>query len=148
MFIGEAPGKEEDLTGRPFIGRSGRFLTDMLSTIGRARTDFFITSCVKCRPPQNRQPRPDELATCNNLWLQQQIDRVQPKLIICLGGVSAKTLLGPTDLRQQHGTIVSKGDYDVFLTYHPSAAMRFPKIRHAMTADFQQLDRLLQARSP
>ncbi len=144
MLVGEAPGREEDELGLPFVGRSGRFLEMVLAAIGRTRAEFFITSSVKCRPPRNRQPRPGELETCNSLWLSKQVALIRPKLIVCLGRVSAQTFLGTVDLRTQHGTVIIKDRQAYFITYHPAAGMRFPKIREAMIADFSALDRILQ----
>lgn len=146
MFIGEAPGREEDKVGLPFVGRSGRFLDVLLAGIGRTRNEFFITSMVKCRPPGNRLPRSYELETCRDLWLMRQIAFVRPWVVVCLGGVSLRSLVGAVDLRQRHGTVIEKGGVRFFITYHPSAGMRFPRVREAMEHDFAVLGRLLEAR--
>ena len=144
MLIGEAPGRKEDELGLPFVGPSGRFLDELLATIGRTRDEFYITSSVKCRPPQNRQPRPGELETCKDLWLTKQIALIRPRLIVCLGRVSAHSFVGSVDLRTQHGTIIRKDRQAYFITYHPAAGMRFPKVREVMIADFSVLNRILQ----
>lgn len=143
MFVGEAPGREEDRVGLPFVGRSGRFLDVLLAGIGRTRDEFFITSMVKCRPPGNRLPRPCELEACRDLWLMRQVVLVRPRLIVCLGGVSVRSLVGPMDLQKSHGTVIEKGRWRFFVTYHPAAGMRFPRVREAMVADFAVLGRVL-----
>ena len=145
MFVGEAPGREEDKVGLPFVGRSGKYLDTLLAAIRHSRSEFFITSSVKCRPPGNRLPQPCELETCRKLWLLQQIEAIKPRVIVCLGGVSARTLLGTVELKKQHGTIIKQGGLSFFVTYHPSAAMRFPKIREAMQADFVLLNRVIRS---
>ena len=144
MLVGEAPGREEDRLGLPFIGRSGKLLDKILEDVGWSRTTLYITSAVKCRPPQNRIPTRAELETCRNLWLVRQIAILQPNIIVCLGGVSARTLIGPVDLREQHGTFIQRGDQRFFLTYHPAAALRFPVVRAAMVTDFRGLDKFLR----
>jgi uracil-DNA glycosylase family 4 len=143
MFVGEAPGREEDKVGLPFVGRSGKFLDWLLSAIGRSRAEFFITSAVKCRPPGNRRPEPCEFQTCRELWLKRQIELITPKLVVCLGGVSTQSLLGKVDLQAVHGTVIEQGGQRFFVTYHPSAGMRFPRVREAMLADFIVLRELL-----
>lgn len=143
MMVGEAPGREEDESGLPFVGRSGKVLDMILATTGWSRSELYITSAVKCRPPRNRQPRPVELQTCTDLWLAQQIAMIRPRLIVCLGRVSAIALLGSVDLRRQHGTLLIKNRQKYFITYHPAAGMRFPTIRQTMIADFSALHRLL-----
>jgi uracil-DNA glycosylase len=145
MFVGEAPGREEDKTGLPFVGRSGKFLDSMLSSIGKTRAEFFITSSVKCRPPGNRMPEPCELETCRRLWLDRQIKCIRPRLVVCLGGVSVRSLLGEVSLHAAHGTVLERSGQAFFVTYHPSAAMRFTKIREAMLADFKVLRSLMMS---
>lgn len=143
MFVGEAPGTEEDRQGLPFVGRSGKFLTEMLMKIGIDRKTVFITGAVKCHPPQNRVPASPELATCKELWLDRQIALLKPRLIVLLGNVAIKSSFGEKkELAKVHGTTIQKGDYLYFLTYHPSAAMRFPKIRQLMESDFGKLKKM------
>ncbi|MFW6102999.1 MAG: uracil-DNA glycosylase, partial [Chloroflexota bacterium] len=96
MFVGEAPGEEEDKDGRPFRGRSGHFLDELLSTVGMTRDEIYITSSVKCRPPGNRDPRPDELKACRETWLEQQIEILDPELIVLLGKTALYQVLGET----------------------------------------------------
>jgi len=143
MLIGEAPGTEEDRQGLPFVGRSGKYLVEMLTLANLHPEDVFTTSCVKCHPPQNRQPTSKELSTCKELWLEKQIELINPKIIVLLGKVALKSLLGDKDLRKLHGKIVTKDGRKYFITYHPSATMRFPKIGLLMKKDFMKLQKLL-----
>ena len=140
ILVGEAPGEVEDRTGRPFVGRTGRFLDGLFSELGVFRDDFFITSSVKCRPPANRDPRRTELDACRAAWLAGQIEAVDPALVVALGLVAARTLLGETagktplrDLRKSKHVLESGRTCRV--TYHPSAGMRFPKTREMLAAD-------------
>jgi uracil-DNA glycosylase family 4 len=140
MFVGEAPGEREDLEGRPFCGRSGRFFDEVLSSVGLSRREVFVTSSVKCRPPGNRNPRAEELATCRELWLLKQIEIVNPHVVVLLGKVAVKSLL---DLEQSlvgtHGAVMDRNDRRYLVTYHPAAGMRFPRVRAAMMEDFCKL---------
>lgn len=126
MFIGEGPGVQEDLEGRPFVGRAGQLLTRMLAAIQLRREEVYITNIVKCRPPENRVPLPDEVATCFP-YLERQIDVIRPLIIVCLGGPAIqaliKTGLGITKLR---GSFHRYRDIPVLATYHPAAVLRFP----------------------
>ncbi|MBI2103190.1 uracil-DNA glycosylase [Candidatus Woesearchaeota archaeon] len=144
LFIGEAPGVEEDRQGLPFVGRSGKFLTEMLNQIGIDRKTVFITGSVKCHPPKNRVPKTKELAMCKELWLDKQVSLLKPKLIVLLGSVAIQSSLGEKkDLANVHGLVVEKEGLHYFLTYHPSAAMRFPAVRKLMEDDFKKLKRVL-----
>lgn len=137
IFIGEAPGEKEDLAGKPFRGRSGEFLDRLFETAGIRRGDVYITSSVKCRPPANRDPKPDELETCRQAWLLPQIEILQPRLIVLLGKVALRQILNETGpLRKFHGRAVQWRGRLVLPTYHPAAGMRFPDIRTAMKQDF------------
>ena len=106
MIIGEAPGKNEDLTGRPFVGSSGKFLDQVLTGSGFDRTDFFITNICKCRPPSNRTPKTNEIETCTSLYLFNQISLINPGLIVLLGGVAVKKMLGLKTVEQARGRII------------------------------------------
>lgn len=140
MFVGEAPGVEEDRQGLPFVGRSGKFLTEMVHKIGIDRKNVFITGSVKCHPPENRVPTQTELSTCKDLWLDKQVALLKPKLIVLLGSVAIRSSLGEKkDLAKVHGLVVQQNGSTYFLTYHPSAAMRFPKVRQLMEKDFEKL---------
>ena len=127
LLVGEGPGAEEDAQGRPFVGKAGRLLTRMLAAIDLAREEVFITNIVKCRPPQNRNPLPDEAEACFP-YLRRQIELVDPLVIVCLGGPAAQRLtgsvLGITRLRGRFHTFL---DHPVLPTYHPAAVLRFPE---------------------
>jgi len=144
MFIGEAPGGEEDRQGLPFIGRSGRFLTEMLNKIGIDRKNVFITGAVKCHPLASRIPKKNEWETCKELWLDKQVELLKPSLIVLLGSTAIQSSLGEKkDLAKVHGSIVINGNRKYFLTYHPSAAMRFPAIKKLMEKDFVKLKKMI-----
>jgi len=137
-FIGEAPGKEEDLQGRPFVGRSGTQLNRILSDIGLSREKVFITSSVKCRPPRNRNPHSDELKTCKRNWLDRQITIINPRIVVLLGKVPLKQVLEiHTPLSKIHGNIFTREARMYLSTYHPAAAMRNPEIKKKMKNDMR-----------
>lgn len=143
LLLGEAPGAAEDETGRPFVGRSGRFLTRLLTRCGLQRNDLFVTSSVKCRPPGNRPPRADELAICKAAWLDRQIELIDPRVIVVLGGTPLKQMLGiKKGLEHLHGTVREVNGRVCLITYHPAAAMRFPRIRSIMRRDLARLETL------
>lgn len=143
MFIGEGPGADEDRTGRPFVGRSGQLLTRMLAAIGLPREQVFIANIVKCRPPGNRDPLPDETAACRP-FLDAQIEAISPDVIVCLGRPSAQTLLNSrialTALRGQQHKLARR---DVLVTYHPSFLLRTPGKKREAWADLLALRKLL-----
>jgi len=143
IVIGEAPGAEEDHQGVPFVGRSGKFLDSLFTKINLNRKNIFITSVVKCHPPQNRTPNSTEINTCQELWLHKQITLINPQIIILLGSTAVKATFKTNILSKQHGTIVKKNNNNYFITYHPSAAMRFPKINQLMTQDFLKLKKII-----
>lgn len=138
MFIGQAPGKTEDATGRPFVGRAGKFLDELLDLAGLDRSKCFITSVVKCFPPRNRIPKTDEIASCNP-YLEEQIRIVKPKLVVLLGNVAIKTVLGTGNRKP-----IRKAGITYVSTFHPAAGMRFPKIRKQMERDFRKLRKRLK----
>ena len=138
MIIGEAPGREEDEKGLPFIGKSGRFLTTILNKVGVKREDIFITNSVKCRPPQNRKPTQFESTTCKDLLLINQINIIQPKAICTLGATALETLLGtPVKITQVRGKILSFNSIFLFPTYHPAYIMRNMTKLDEYILDFQ-----------
>ncbi len=141
MLIGQAPGKKEDETGRPFVGRAGKLLTALLENNGIKREKVFITSVVKCFPPKNRLPKKDEIAACRP-YLMQQIALIKPKTIVLLGNVAIKTVLGNVGgLEKIHGRRILRDNITYIPTYHPAAAMRFPKIRKKLEMDLKNLIR-------
>jgi uracil-DNA glycosylase family 4 len=144
MLVGEAPGAKEDESGRPFCGMSGRFLDEVLANAGMERADVFITSSVKCRPPGNRTPRADELATCGRLYLTRQIELIDPDLVVLMGKTPVLQVFGETgNLAGLHGRVRERHGRRCLPTYHPAAAMRFPGPRAAIRADFRMIRGLL-----
>lgn len=147
VFIGEGPGKEEDRTGRPFVGQSGRLLTKLLSEAGIKREEVFITSCVKCRPPKNRKPQKDELHACFP-YLKAQIEAIEPKIVVLLGLVAVDKVIGDRiKMQRLHGQIVTRHGRTFFITYHPAAARRFQKIKGVMEGDLRALKRIVLRQS-
>ncbi|MBW3636588.1 MAG: uracil-DNA glycosylase, partial [Armatimonadetes bacterium] len=128
MFVGEGPGEQEDLSGHPFVGKSGQLLTRELEKIGVAREDVFITNIVKCRPPQNRVPLNDEIAACND-WLGAQIALIEPKFIVPVGGPSLQTLVSKNLRITKARSQVFRKDGILFIPIlHPAAALRAPDV--------------------
>ncbi len=149
MFVGEAPGAREDASGRPFCGRAGEYLDRMLALAELPRDRVFITGSVKCRPPGNREPRRDELATCRGAWLERQLELVAPGLVVTLGGVGLAQVAGPDPtLAEVRGGLIHAHGRPVLPTYHPAAGMRFPRVARAMERDFETLGRLLAEGMP
>jgi DNA polymerase len=136
MFVGEAPGREEDLSGRPFIGRAGKLLTQLMEKNGIKRERVFITSILKCRPPKNRQPAGEEIAACLP-YLLEQIDIVNPQKVILLGGVAFSIFFPKQKLSDLRGRLIKKEGRQFFITYHPAAGLRFLKIKKILEKDFQ-----------
>lgn len=127
VFIGEGPGEKEDIKGEPFVGKAGQLLTRMLAAISLTREEVYITNIVKCRPPNNRTPLPEEVEACFP-YLQRQIELINPLILCCLGGPAANTLLASElGISKLRGTIHQFGDYPVIPTYHPAAVLRFPE---------------------
>lgn len=141
VFVGQAPGREEDRTGRPFQGMAGRFLDKMLRLAGLRRDDVFITSAVKWFPPKNRRPARKEIER-SLPFLLEQLDAIRPKLIVLLGDVACESLIGKVDLQRMHGKVLGRRGRKFFITFHPAAGMRFPRIRKMMESDFAKLQRL------
>jgi uracil-DNA glycosylase family 4 len=146
MFIGEAPGAEEDRQGRPFVGDAGQLLNRMLNKMGVPREEVYITNVVKSRPPGNRDPEPDEIAACLP-FLQQQIRAIRPKVIVTLGRIAAHALLDTKEpLTKMRGRWQSYDDIRVMPTFHPSYLLRFPKERHKTWEDMQLVMEYLASR--
>jgi len=142
MVVGEGPGAEEDKQGLPFVGRAGKLLTDILKAINFSRDDVYIANIVKCRPPDNRTPLPDEMETCLP-YLKKQIELIQPKLILCLGLTAAKGLLNKRDsLTSMRGKVFKFEDAKVMITYHPAALLRNPNWKRPCWEDLQKFKQL------
>lgn len=143
VFVGEAPGKEEEKQGRPFVGRAGKLLTHTLEKLGIPRSRVYITNVVKIRPRtktgENRKPNAREIRRFLPS-LRQELRLLHPKLIVLLGDTSVKALLGGGhSVSQSHGRIIRKDEKTYLITYHPAAALRFPKVRNAFGKDFKKL---------
>lgn len=144
MFIGEGPGFHEDQQGRPFVGAAGQLLTEMLRGIGLRREDVFITNVVRCRPPGNRDPLPDELQACDG-YTQRQIAVLDPKLIVTLGRYSMARFIGQGPMRELHGRTREWNGITCIAMYHPAAILRFntPEMRRTYEEDFRKIPVLL-----
>jgi len=140
MFIGEAPGAEEDRQGRPFVGRAGKILDKLLEKNKIDRKKVFITNIVKHRPPENRRPEQDEIEACK-VYLFKQIKIIKPKIVVLLGDVASTALLGKVKLKNIHGKQIKQDKIIYMPTYHPSAA-RFLKIKNALEKDFEKLSKI------
>jgi uracil-DNA glycosylase len=140
MLVGEAPGKHEDLEGRPFVGYSGRILDAALSKAGIKRSEVFITNVVKCRPPNNRRPQRNELIACMG-HLERQISLVSPKIICILGSTAYRSLLGGKSIVADRGKIVEKEGKRFFLTVHPASTIYSRSLRSALEKDLSILAR-------
>jgi len=145
VFIGEAPGREEDLQGKPFVGRSGKLLTDILKAIGFAREEIFICNILKCRPPNNRDPERDEVKICE-MFLKRQLAILQPQVICCLGRVAAQTLLNTrASLKDLRETVHFYEGIPVMATFHPAALLRNPNWKRDTWEDVRKLRALHDA---
>ena len=139
VFVGEGPGADEDAQGLPFVGRAGKLLTQMIEAMGLQRKDVYICNVVKCRPPENRTPEPDEVQTCSP-YLLRQIDAIDPKVIVCLGAVAAKTLLQTTrGISQYRGEWQEWRGRKLLATYHPAYLLRNPPAKADVWKDLQKV---------
>lgn len=148
LFIGEAPGKNEDLQGVPFIGAAGKFLALMLASIGLKREDIYITNIVKYRPPNNRDPLPDEIFACEE-WLHKQIKIIQPKIIVTLGRHAMEHFIPGKKISEVHGqtfsqTISGIGEQTFFVLYHPAAALYNGSLRATLLKDFKKIPNIIK----
>lgn len=143
MLIGEGPGFHENEKGRPFVGAAGNFLNELLAQAGLERSDVFITNVVKCRPPGNRDPLPEEIATCDQ-YLERQIEAINPKIIITLGRYSMGKFMPGAKISSVHGQMRKVGDRFVIAMFHPAAALHQASIKPTILKDFAQLPKLLE----
>ena len=153
VFVGEGPGFNEDQQGRPFVGAAGGFLEELLGTVGWRRRDVFITNVVKCRPPENRDPEPDEIAACAP-FLRRQLEVIDPALLVTLGRFSMQSFMPGARIGQVHGIVrpvdpvTGAGDALAFAMYHPAAAFRQQALRDTMRLDMCGIpDALVRARA-
>jgi uracil-DNA glycosylase family 4 len=148
MFVGEAPGAEEDRQGVPFVGRAGKLLDELLGEIGVSREDVFVANVLKCRPPGNRDPQPEEIESCRP-YLEEQVKLIEPRVIATLGNFATKLLSGnPTGITRVRGThqIRELGGRTVFLLplFHPAAALRTPSLAETLRQDMATIPDLLR----
>lgn len=137
VFVGEGPGRDEDLQGRPFVGRAGKLLNKIIEAMRLRREDVYICNVVKCRPPGNRTPEPDEMATCEQ-FLYKQIRSIEPEVVVCLGSTAAQSIL---KTKQSLGSLRGKfhqyGNAKLMVTYHPAALLRNPNFKKPLWEDMQ-----------
>jgi DNA polymerase len=143
MFVGEAPGADEDIQGIPFVGRAGQLLTKIIEAIGLGRDDVYIANVIKCRPPQNRNPEPDEVETCEP-FLFQQIDVIKPKVIVALGTFAARALLRTLDpISRLRGRVYDYRGAKLIPTFHPAYLLRNPASKRDVWEDMKKVRELL-----
>ncbi|HKY19960.1 MAG TPA: uracil-DNA glycosylase [Vicinamibacterales bacterium] len=143
MFVGEAPGRDEDIQGIPFVGRAGQKLTQIIEAIGLTRDDVYIANVIKCRPPENRNPEPDEVASCEP-FLFRQVDTIKPKVIVALGTFAAKSLLKTTDsISRLRGRVYDYRGAKLVPTFHPAFLLRNPSCRREVWEDMKKVRALL-----
>jgi uracil-DNA glycosylase len=147
MFVGEAPGAREDEQGVPFVGQAGRLLDQLLEEIGMSRGDVFVSNVLKCRPPGNRDPQPEEIDSCRP-YLEKQVELIQPKVIGTLGNFATKLLTGrPTGITKVRGTaqehVLGARPVYMFPLFHPAAGLRTPKVAEQLREDFELIPELL-----
>jgi uracil-DNA glycosylase family 4 len=141
MIVGEAPGREEDESGKPFVGATGRFLDHVLEGTGLDRADFFITNTVKCRPPKNRTPRKLEVDTCTSNYLFEQIELINPRLVMLLGTVAAKKVLGVKSINEARGRLIERDGRKFLVGYHPAVRFYREDLGEKVREDFALLKR-------
>lgn len=144
LFVGEAPGQKEDESGIPFCGAAGKFLDEMIASIGLSREDVFIANTLKCRPPENRDPEDSEKAACRT-YLDRQVETIKPKLIVCLGRHSVANFMpGAGGISKLHGKAVRRPSGQVYLAlYHPAAALHNGGLRSTLMEDFAKIPAIL-----
>ena len=139
MFVGEAPGEQEDLSGIPFVGAAGKLLDQYFTAVGIVREQVYIANILKCRPPKNRDPLPEEQDACM-AYLREQVKLIKPQMIVCLGRISAMRLIRPDfKITKEHGILVRKGNYVMTAVYHPSALLRDISKREDMYKDMKRI---------
>lgn len=148
LFVGEGPGEQEDLTGEPFVGRAGQLLDDMMHMVGLDRSRVYIANIVKCRPPKNRDPLEVEQDACID-YLREQTALLRPKIIVCLGRISAMKLIKPDfKITKEHGQWFDKGGVKMMALYHPAALLRDPRRRPETFEDLKRLQRAARELCP
>jgi len=139
LFVGEAPGENEDKTGTPFVGRAGQLLDKFLFAVDIPRESVYIANILKCRPPKNRDPLPAEEDACMD-FLRRQVKLIQPKIIVCLGRIAAMRLIRPDfKITKEHGEWVERGNFLITAVYHPALLLRDPRKKEEMLADMKKI---------
>ena len=139
MFVGEAPGEQEDLSGTPFVGRAGQLLDKFLYAVDINREDVYIANILKCRPPKNRDPLPAEEDACID-YLREQVRLIKPRVIVCLGRIAAMRLIKPDfKITKEHGAWFEKGNFLMTAVYHPAALLRDPRRKEEMLEDMKAI---------
>ena len=147
LFVGEAPGEQEDLAGMPFVGPAGKLLDDYTAFLGLEDQDYYIANILKCRPPKNRDPLPAEEDMCIG-YLREQVLAIRPKVIVCLGRISAMRIIKPDfKITAEHGKWFDKNGYSVCAVYHPAALLRDPRKKDEMLADMMAIKERMDALS-
>lgn len=139
LFVGEAPGEQEDLSGTPFVGRAGQLLDKFLYAVDIPRDEVYIANILKCRPPKNRDPLPAEEDACID-YLREQVRLIQPKIIVCLGRIAAMRLIKPDfKITKEHGEWVERGNFLITAVYHPALLLRDPRKKSEMLEDMKKI---------
>ena len=144
MFVGEAPGKTEDEQGRPFVGAAGKILSALLESIGLKREDVYITNVVKCRPPMNRDPLPEEVACCSD-YLSKEVEIIKPKIIVLLGRHAMERFLPGLKISKDHGQPKRRGGQVYYPVYHPAATIYHQALRADLERDFKKIPKIIGA---
>ena len=145
VFVGEGPGRNEDLVGKPFVGRGGKLLDELLESASLKREEVYITNIVKCRPPKNRKPKPDEVEICTSHYLEKQLDLLQPKLVCTLGATALQYFTGETEMGSEHGKLFrTRSGMPLLATYHPAAVFRNRKLKKSLQEDLQKIPGFLE----
>lgn len=145
MFVGEAPGEQEDKQGIPFVGAAGKLLDKYLDAVGILRDEVYIANILKCRPPHNRDPLPEEGDACIG-FLREQVKLIRPEIIVCLGRISAMRLIKPDfKITREHGIIIKKGAFAMTAVYHPAALLRDPSKKEDMYRDMKKIKAYLDS---
>ena len=143
LFIGEAPGWNEDQTGRPFVGSAGQYLDQLIASIGYKRNQVYICNVIKCRPPENRDPLPGEMQACSK-WLERQLELIKPRVIVTLGRYSMSKYFPGESISKVHGRSKRIGNIIYFAMYHPAAALHQGNLRKVIEADMLKLPAILE----
>lgn len=140
VFVGEAPGFEEDMKGEPFVGRSGKLLTELIREhLNLGREDVFISNVIRCKPPKNREPKPEEIEMCKG-YLFKELDIIRPKLVVALGSSAARAIIGKGEkVTSMRGKLFDAGAYKVFVTFHPAFVLRNPYYGSTLKDDFKTI---------